>query len=133
MLKSILGIAVGFLTPAVLVTLTDQLMMSVAPGLFPDVMAGADPTPVGMAVNLAYGTVYAVIGGWLMAVIVQRDVMRHLKWLLGLLVVFGAVSLVMSQGILPTWYSVLLVVLGAAGYYAGVTLYLRGRSEIATE
>jgi hypothetical protein len=131
MIRSIAAIVVGFMTPAILVTITDALMMQLAPQWFPNVYEGAEPTSTGLVVNLLYGTVFAVLGGWLMARIAGHDIRRHLTWLLVVLVAFGGLSAYMSRDLLPLWYGAMLVVLGAAGYYAGAMLYLRGAPEAA--
>jgi hypothetical protein len=100
-------------------------MMQLAPQWFPDVAAGQAPTVPGMAISLAFGTLSAILGGYVLGVIARRDVMRHLYALSALLVVFGLVSAAMYGGQVPLSYSLLVVALGLAGYYLGAQLYLR--------
>lgn len=131
MLRSILAIVAGFLVTAVLVVVTDAVMAMLVPSLYPDMMAGGRPTPTGLLINLAYGTLYAVIGGFVMALIARRNLMKHLYWLIGVLVVFGLLNGAMYAAIMPWWYSVGVVVLGIVGYWIGVKLYMRSRGEEA--
>jgi hypothetical protein len=132
MLRSIAAVAAGFLATAVLVTVFDALLMAVVPQWFVDPAAPTVPllTLPGTVVNLTAGTVGAVIGGYLMALIARQNLMKHLYWLIGVLVLFGLLSATMDAGMgLPLWYSVLVVVLGIAGYYLGVRLYIARRGE----
>jgi hypothetical protein len=125
MLRSILAVLAGFLTPAILVSITDLLMASIAPGLFPTPAPGQpyQVTPLGAVINLSYGTAFAVLGADLMAAIAQRNLRQHMYWLIGLLVLFGLASAAMYAGLLPLWYSLAVVALGIVGIVLGVRLY----------
>lgn len=127
--RSALAIAAGFTVTALLVTFTDLLVARLAPQLYPDVTRGAQPTATGLALNLAYGTLYAVLGGFVMALIARRQVMKHLYWLIAVLVVFGVISALQYAGVMPPWYSVAVVALGIVGYWLGAQAYLRTRGE----
>lgn len=126
MLRSIAAVAAGFLVTAILVIATDAVMQRLAPDLFPTPVPGQPIalTTGGVLVNFAYAFAFAIVGGYVMAWIARRAVMRHLAWLLGLLVVFGVASAFMYAGLLPWWYEPLVVILGVIGYYLGARLYL---------
>jgi hypothetical protein len=133
--RSIAAVAVAFFTPAILVTITDAIVGRLLPELFPQPAPGQpyQVTPTGAVLNLTYGTIFAMLGGYLLAAIAKRDLMKHFYWLVGLMVVFGLVSMMAYAGQLPMWYSVVVVVLGIIGYYIGLRIYQasRGGSEPA--
>ncbi len=131
MLRSAAAVIGGFVVTAVLIMITDAVMQMLLPSLFPVPPAGQpyQVTMGGVVLNFTYAFLYAIVGGFVMAWIARRNIMKHLYWLLGLMVVFGVISAVMYAGVLPVWYEPLVVVLGVAGFYLGAWLYLRQRGE----
>jgi hypothetical protein len=131
MLRSIAAVVAGFLVTGLLVSLSDALIMVVAPQLFPPPPAA--PPLASMLISITYGTLYAILGGYVMAVIARQQLMKHLYWLIGLLIVFGILSAFAYAVVLPWWYNVAVVVMGIVGYYIGVQLYAKRHGEATLE
>jgi hypothetical protein len=129
MLRSVLAVVAGFLVPAVLVTLTDQLMAVLVPDLYPQPAPGVQIPPAGLALNVTYGFVYAILGGWVTARLAPRLPMKHVYALCAAIAVFGLVSALMLAGMLPLWYSLALVALGILGAVLGGRLFVRRTTQ----
>jgi hypothetical protein len=130
MLRSILAVVAGFAVTALLVMISDPIIMLLMPGAI-QTMPGGEMVPSApyYIANLIAGTLSAVVGGFVMAVIARQAIMKHLYWLIGVLVAFGIVSAATGGALVPLWYSVLVIALGIIGYYLGVRLYLARRGQ----
>jgi hypothetical protein len=92
--------------------------------------AGAEPpTPTAayLAVNLAGGALFAVIGGFVTAFLSQRAPMAHVLALAVAIVALFGVSIAMPEPGQPPWYPYVLVVLGPGGVLLGGWLRARKR------
>jgi hypothetical protein len=82
-------------------------------------------------VNLIYGTLYAVFGGYVCAVIAKQNRMKHGLALAGLVFLLSLVSVYIDRGQQPVWYQVMLVILGAPGAAAGA--WIRARRDVSQQ
>ena len=118
MLRSVIAIVAGFLAAAALVVVATWI---VAPALG---MAGEEPTAGYLLMNLMSVGVAGMLGGY-----VAGRLAPHAHWSH---VATAAIVLLSLPGMLqpspsgqPTWYSVLLALLGAAAALLGGVLALR--------
>ncbi len=101
-LKSIGAVVAGFLTVAVLSTVTDEILHTA------NIMPRLTVLPTNDALlALAYRSVFTVLGGFVTAKLAPQNPMKHV-WILagiGLLGGLGGVAAATSQGFGPAWYA----------------------------
>ena len=132
MLRSILAVIAGFVVITVLNIVAVPLFGAVAP----QSVAGPDgglPTTGWIIFNLAYGLVFAAVGGYVTARLAQRSEVSHSVALAVIILVLGA-SYAFSGGSAgpnqpapPTWYLIVLPAVGVVGAILGG--WLRARTD----
>jgi hypothetical protein len=115
MLRSIIAIAGGYLSIAILTMLTFAVLFNFFPGVF---SGGFPPLPWVLLI-LAFGFIYAVAGGYITAYLATQARFNHVLALAGLMVVLGIISAIFSSAAQPLWYQLALIVLGLAGVLLG--------------
>jgi len=116
MVRSIVGVVAGFLAMALLTMIATAIAAKAM------LAAGGDPprpTPPYLAVNLAYSAAFAVLAGYLSAVIAARAPVGHALVLAGLLLAMGILSFTLNQPGQPRWYAATLIGLGPFGALLG--------------
>jgi len=114
--RSILSVIVGYLVMAIAIM-----------ALFAIWFRGkvTPPSDGFMLFSLGYGFVFAVVGGYVTAMIAKRSEMKHAMALAVFSVLMGIVSMVASAGQEPFWYQIAnMVVMVSAVVLGG---YLRVR------
>jgi hypothetical protein len=131
MWRSIAAVIVGYLAMAIPIGLTTAVHMVKVLGKMPQPGQHMDlPVSFGV-VNLIYGTLYAVFGGYVCAVIAKQNRMKHGLALAGLVFLLSLVSVYIDRGQQPVWYQVMLVILGAPGAAAGA--WIRARRDVSQQ
>lgn len=130
MIRSILSILAGYAAMAILImvaTIVSAKLMLHAESM--ESMMSLKPTPAYIAVNLAYSSVFAVIGGFLTAVIARRAPLVHTGVLAAAMMVLAVVSLDQTEGTqAPRWYGITLIALGPlCALIGGYLQFLRTR------
>jgi peptidoglycan/LPS O-acetylase OafA/YrhL len=100
MIRSVLAVIGGYVVVAVAV-------MALFAAWFRD--EAQTPTSGFMALSLAYGFVFTIVGGYAAAWIAGRAELAHGAALAVLMAVLGVVSLTLSFGQQPLWYQVALI------------------------
>lgn len=129
MKRSILSVFLGYLTMVVGV--------SGGLGFAALLLLGELPTEPGpyegpasfLYAEVAIGLASAIAGGYVCAWVAPRRPMRHAAVLIGLLVVFGGLSVVLEAGLKPLWSALAMPVVGAAGVWLGARLRTRDRED----
>ena len=117
--RIILAIAAGYIVDGILVALTEQLLSLRAPG-------GAATQPLSyFVVDLTSQCLYTVVGGYLCCAIARSDLRAAMVGLMGLGVLVGVLSLVLSWKTEPHWYGIALLAVYPPCVWIGWTL--RGR------
>jgi len=101
-LKSILAVVAGFLTVAVLSTVTDEILH--ATGIMPRLTVL--PTHDAL-LALVYRSVFTVLGGYVTAALAPKNAMTHV-WVLAAIGLLGGISGIMvavTAGYGPAWYA----------------------------
>ncbi len=114
--RSVLSVIVGYLVMAIAIM-----------ALFAIWFRGKEtpPSEEFMLFSLGYGFVFAVVGGYVTAMIAGRSELKHALALALLSVLMGIVSMVASAGREPRWYQIAnMVVMVSAVVLGG---YLRVR------
>lgn len=96
--RILLAIVVGYLTDAILVVASEQLLSWLAPPIYYFVL------------DLITQCLYTIVGGYLCCVIAQPSRRAAMAGLIGLGVLVGTVSLVTSWKAEPHWYGIALLV-----------------------
>jgi hypothetical protein len=112
--RSILAVIAGYLIIAVAV-------MALFAISFPDADPANIPAPsMGfMLFSIVYGFVFAVLGGYVTALLAKRAEMKHTLALGALGVVLGIISMVTAAGREPLWYQITNMVVIAAAVLLG--------------
>lgn len=124
MLRNIGAIVGGYLITSILTGITIVLMGLVVP-------ASLDPSNTGwVIVNILYGAVFAVIGGYICARIAPENGMRNVLILAGIMLIFGIMTMIASLPYLeetgqPAWYYPLLLVLTIPATVLGGVLFTK--------
>jgi hypothetical protein len=105
--------------------------------LFPNAMSGETPPPAPpafLALNLGYGALFAVAGGFVAALVARRAPLAHAAALAAVALVGTIVSTVLMNvlapkeaALEPPWYPYVLAVLGPGGVLLGGWLRSLGR------
>jgi len=124
MVRSVLAVIAGFLVTTMIVmiatVITAQLMFG---EMTEDMLATFTPTPTYLVINILYGVLAAMIGGYYTAWVARRLPVRHGMALALLILIMGVVTIfVEQQGNQPVWYSYVMPVLGAMGAVMGSRL-----------
>ena len=129
--KSAAAVFVGFLVVFALSVATDQLLhvLNVYPPW------GQPMFDTGLYIlALSYRSVYTVIGGYVTAKLAPHSPMRHV-WALGIIGFFVAIAGAIATIPLklgPTWYPIVLALIGLPCVWLGGVLYLRRHPELGS-
>lgn len=107
--RSIWAVVAGFLTVAILSTLTDFILESL--GIFPSVSEGLFVTWM-LVLALVYRSAYAVLGGYITAKLSPHKPMKHvwiLSWIGLVFAILGIFANYVAQ-LGPNWYPILLAI-----------------------
>lgn len=130
MLRSVLAVIVGF----VVITALNIMAVPLFGAVVPQSIAGPDgglPTTGWIIFNLAYGLIFAAVGGYVTAQVAQRSELSHSVALavvilvLGVAYAFSGGSAGPDQPAPPTWYLVVLPAVGVVGAILGGWLRAR--------
>jgi hypothetical protein len=116
--RTIVAVIAGYVTNAILVVATEQLLSSLAPG-------SAKPQLYYLVVDLVSQCLYTVAAGYLCCVIARPSQRVAMAGLIGLGLSVGTFSLVGSWQSEPHWYGIALLVVYAPCVWTGWAL--RGR------
>jgi len=128
-LQSVGAVAAGYLATAVLIGVTVPLMGAVAPASLVVENTGW------VVANLAYGCVYAALGGAVAARLAPGRPLAHavalgtLMAAFALMMAVGAAPTAPGQAAPPAWYYPVLAVTAAPSAAAGGWLYARRRAQ----
>ena len=107
-IRSILAVIGGYLIMAGCIGAVNGLIMTLFPRM---VGGGSSPTLAYLIVNLASGAGFAILGGYVTALLAKRSEIKHALGLGGLALFLGVVSLIMYYGRQPLWYQIALLVI----------------------
>jgi hypothetical protein len=131
MLRSILSVIAGYIVMAVIVTLTTYLLGLVFPAY------GAATAPAAMpllpvVLNVLFGLIAAIAGGYTTATIALRSHLMHAAALAALIFLLGIVhaATTWNSGA-PGWYLIVLPIVGAIGALAGGAIRARRIGAVA--
>lgn len=117
--KSIGAVLLGFLTVVVLSTVTDVVLEAL--GIFPPVADGLFVTWM-LILAFFYRSVYAVVGGYVTAMLAPDNRMKHVK-ILGILGTLGGVAgIFVGWNMSDHWYPIALAVTAFPLVWFGGTL-----------
>ena len=94
---------------AIAIVASDYAARAVFPAAFPG--SGQVPSPPWLVFNLAYGSLFAVLGGYIAAMLAKHAEIQHALALGGASMMLGLINLVNSLGRQPLWYLVALLVI----------------------
>jgi hypothetical protein len=86
-----------------------------------------EPTPTYLAVNLAYGGLFAVVGGIVTAYLARRAPLTHAAVLAAIFLVLGVVYVFRPMQGWPSWYPYVNILIGPGGVLLGGWLRARRR------
>lgn len=109
-LKSVLAILAGFLTVAVLSTVTDLILEGT--GVFP---SAEDQLKYGSSTGLLmtalfYRSIYTILGGFVTAKLAPQHKMKHVKILAGIGLVGGILGVIAGWQYGNHWYPIALAI-----------------------
>lgn len=120
-LKSIGAVFAGFVTVAGLSVLTDFILESL--GVFPPPSDEGLYVTWMLALAFIYRSVYAIVGGYVAALLAPSKPMRHVA-ILGILGTLGGIAgAVAGWDLSDHWYPIALAVTALPLVYLGGTLY----------
>jgi hypothetical protein len=95
--------------------------------------ASPDTTPsMGfMLFSLGYGFLFAIVGGYITAMIAGRAEMKHAIALAGICVLMGFISMIFAAGQQPLWYQIANMGIAVFGVVLGS--YFRSRRRNRAE
>ena len=113
MLRSALAVLAGFVSMALLVMITTALAVRFVLRRPLASMRSRDPGPIPaayLATNVTSSVLAALVGGYVTALLAERDRVAHGLVLAAVVVVMGLVSARQSGAAQPRWYRILLLV-----------------------
>jgi hypothetical protein len=125
MMRSLAAIVGGFLAYAFMMGFTVLVLQTVFPVVFGP--GALQPRPLwAMGIEISYSVVWAVLGGYVAALIARRDPVTHAGFLAAIVLMLGIVNLMSSaQTNQPVWYQITLIVLSALAVVIGGMLRAR--------
>lgn len=128
--KSIGAVLAGLITIIVLSNGTDTILE--ATGVFPPVDAQREQgfdTLWMVLLAIVYRSIYMVVGGYVAAALAPIRPMRHAV-ILGIVgIALGVLGTIVTWGITPAWFSILLVILGLPSVWLGGKLRTNQQSS----
>ncbi len=122
MFRSVIAIITGYISLSLLVITSFAIIMVIIPDAIPE--PGAVPATSFLILILILGLFFAVIGGYLTALIAQRMHFKHVIFLAGIVLGMGILNLFAEYGTLPFWYLLIQIFTGIIGVLAGGKLRL---------
>lgn len=119
-IRSILAVIAGYLTMAAVVVVLTMLCVVIFH------LQSGHPTPVYLALNMAYSVAAAALGGWVTALIAKRSPIAHGVALAVLILVLSALQLLHPAPGQSLIYLGFLTIAPPIGAVAGAAFY--GRS-----
>ena len=130
MLRNILAAVAGYATMAILVIVVTFGLAIAVPVLRESFLQQVAPPNWYMVVNLAYGAVFAAVGGWVTATIAKGTRMAPVLALAIVAFVFGILQFFLADaGVQPAWYQIVLIVIVAPSILIGGHLGARRAAE----
>lgn len=111
MKRSVLAVAMGYITAVILVLVSFAVLMQVRPDLFPNIAGGERPGFAVLIITLVLGLLAAVAGGYITAVIAKSSERTLAEVLGGVMIFLGVVTMLMEQGIKPLWWHITMFIL----------------------
>jgi hypothetical protein len=115
-LKSIWAVVAGILVIVMLSVITDMVLEGV--GVFPSPSEGLFVTWM-LVLALLYRTVYAVIGGYVTAILAPQNSTRHVLGLNIIGIIMGILGIVAGWDLSAHWYPFSLVFASALAVWYG--------------
>ncbi len=123
MLKTIGAIIAGFVTVFILSVITDFILESLH--IFPPINNAAGYTWWMLLIALIYRSVYAVLGGYIIAWFSSKKPMRSVWILASIGFIFATLGLLANLDTPVLWYPVLLVVFTIPSVWVGGKLQVK--------
>lgn len=123
MLRRTVSVVVGLVAVLLLVGVTDAMLAEIFPAQFRNADGThAFPGASLVAFIMVYSFVYAVVGGYLTAMIAPKSPLAHAVALGALLVIISVIFAIMNPYQHPWWYLLACTVLIALGCIVGGSL-----------
>jgi peptidoglycan/LPS O-acetylase OafA/YrhL len=129
MLRSLAAIVGGYIAYAFLMGFTVLVLQTVLPTAF----GAADASPReawAMAIEIAYSIVFAILAGYVTALIARRAGIAHAAILAAIVLLISVVSLVAAPEANPLWYNATLTLLSSAAVVVGGMLRARQTTAV---
>jgi hypothetical protein len=117
--RSVLAVLVGVVTIVVLSIATDKILE--AAGIFPPPTAGLFETWM-LVMALTYRSIYAVVGGYVTALLAPSLPVRHAIILGAIGIVASTLGAIQAWDMSPHWYPISLIVTALPCTWLGGTL-----------
>ncbi|MEE9554137.1 MAG: hypothetical protein V3W18_07530 [candidate division Zixibacteria bacterium] len=117
MFRSVIAIITGYLSMSLLVMTSFAIIMVIMPDALPE--PSVMPATSFLILVLILGLFYAVIGGYLTALIAQRSHFKHVIFLAGIVLGLGILNMFAEYGTMPFWYLLIQVFTGIIGVLSG--------------
>lgn len=109
MIRSIAAVLAGFFFFGIASYASDALITRALPGAFD---ANGSPSHASVyALTVAYVALFAVIGGWIAALLAEVRPVAHALAVGGMIFIFGLYGSLADWSAAPAWYHVVLLVL----------------------
>jgi len=133
MMRSLAAIVGGFLAYAFMMGFTVLVLQTMSPVAFgPGALQ--PPSLWAMGIEMIYSVAWAVIGGYVAALIARFDPVTHAGFLAAIVLMLGVVNLISSaQTNQPMWYQLMLIALSALAVVIGGTLRAKQAAVLAIE
>jgi hypothetical protein len=79
-----------------------------------------------LVLNLLFGFFAAIVGGWVCARVARPQSPGPVKYLAGVVILFGLASVLMAGDAQPMWHGVTIMTLGAVGVWLGGRIHGSG-------
>jgi hypothetical protein len=127
--RSILAVIVGYFVTAAGVMATAAVINVLFPLASPEAEFARFHSVPWLMLALSTGIVFAIVGGYVAAVIAKRAETKHALALGILMVVLGILTMAIEFGKYPLWYQLALVVVPLPAVMVGASLRVRGKSK----
>jgi cyanate permease len=102
MSRSVLAVAMGYITLVILVILTFTILAAVVP----EMLNQKDPSREFLLITLIAGWLSAVPAGFLTALLAKENECKHAGMLLVVIMLLGFITLLLEDGAKPLWWHV---------------------------
>jgi peptidoglycan/LPS O-acetylase OafA/YrhL len=122
MVRSVLAIVAGYLVMAIAIT----VLFAVS---FPDPVV--NPSNAFMLFSLAYGFLFATLGGYTTAWIARRAEMSHATALAAFAAILGIISMIATTDSEPLWFELASLIVVVVAVLLGGSMRARQVAELA--